>query len=167
MGAGIHGGFGQTKGRSANIYTRRKGYTHQKEVNGHKVIPKPLFNKLINKVKKSGAIITQNEEAEAICALQGGSACTIEQEIFLTESPTISDLLEEIHHFYQNKNHKNYDKDATERMLLNEIETQHYLLDVCSKKYNIPKEEIEQTKKNLRDYEISLKEYYRRMYYGY
>ena len=52
MGAGIHGGFGQTKGRSANIYTRRKGYTHQKEVNGHKVIQKTIFNKLINKVKK-------------------------------------------------------------------------------------------------------------------
>ena len=63
-----------------------------------------------------------------------------------TEDATVSDVLEEIHHFYQNKRGLNAQYNFRQRSILNEIDAKEYLLRVAEK-YHIPEDEIELTKK--------------------
>lgn len=67
--------------------------------------------------------------------------------------------MEETHHIIQNRQGLNDDKDLTLRGILNEIDAKKYLLKVA-KQYGIPREEIEETKIQLEQYQTALKNYY-------
>ena len=91
----------------------------------------------------------------------GMTASTIGDVVFLRSDCTVSDVLEEMYHFEQNRHGKNADKEIKLKRLLNEIDAQEYLLS-NSLKYKIPQEEIEITKQNLADYKKALEEYYKK-----
>ena len=82
---------------------------------------------------------------------QNASAVTYGNIIFFKKDATVSDVLEEVHHFYQNKTGLNIKYRAKQRIILNEIDAKEYVLSM-SDKYNIPKEEIELTKNQLKNY---------------
>ena len=84
-------------------------------------------------------------------AKNNASAVTYGDIIFFREDATVSDVLEEVWHFYQNKKGLNSQYAPRQRIILNEIDAKEYLLSVA-RKYNIPKEEIELTKKHLQSY---------------
>lgn len=88
------------------------------------------------------------------------SASTIVDTVFLRSDCIVSDVLEEMYHFEQNRNGLNADKNAVLRKILNKIDTQEYLL-TQSEKYIIPQEEIEVTNQSLLDYQKQLEKYYK------
>lgn len=136
----------------------RKGYTHRKRtVDGKQIIDKATYHKITNPAIKCGAEIrfAQGEYLQHI--QKYGSAVTIGDVIYFTPDVTVSDVLEEVHHFYQNKFGLNSKYPATQRRIMNEIDAQNYLLSV-TEKYNIPTEEVELTRENLRFYNEKKKE---------
>ena len=76
--------------------------------------------------------------------------------IYFREDMTISDVLEEIKHFYQNISKKFDRYNHKQRTAMQEIEAKKYLLKIAED-YDIPIEETEDTKKQLEDY-IKMKE---------
>lgn len=77
--------------------------------------------------------------------------------IMFRSDTTISDVLEETHHFWQNRRGMNDDKDISVRTALNEIDAKEYLISVAEK-YKIPVEETELTKQQLEYYKHWLEE---------
>ena len=76
--------------------------------------------------------------------------------ILLQDPPTTSEVLEEVFHFKQDMRGDYADIGGEEMVVRREIDAQNYLLSV-SERYNIPSSEVEQTKKNLKDYEDRLR----------
>ena len=148
----------QSKFDEIEVY--RKGKTHRKSAGDIEIIDEATYNKLIKPVKKNGGtIIRGTEEVEAHLARNGSTASCIGNILLFSENATISDVLEETYHFKQNLNRMNNRKPAKERLLLNEIDAQKYLLSV-SNKYHIPESEVRVTRENLAYYEHALEEYY-------
>lgn len=142
------------------LETYRKGNTHRKTVDGVEIIDEATYNKLIKNVKKNGGIVIRGiDEVEEHLANNGSTASCIGDAILFSKNATISDVLEETYHFEQNAKKMNNDKPGKERLLLNEIDAQKYLLSVADK-YHIPESELAVTRKNLEDYEKALEEYY-------
>lgn len=143
-------------------YYRNKGYTHRKLADdGNAIITEAEYRKIIAKPLSQGANIVRGDPYhEERLRKIGRRASSIGDTIFLRSDCTISDVLEEVYHFYQNRKGLNIDKDLELRRLLNEIDAQKYLLSV-TEKYNIPEMEVELTKANLKDYERDLAEYYK------
>lgn len=77
--------------------------------------------------------------------------------ILLQDPPTTSEVLEEVFHFKQDMRGDYAEIGGEEMIVRREIDAQNYLLSV-SKRYNIPSSEVEQTRKNLSDYEDRLRE---------
>lgn len=82
---------------------------------------------------------------------------TLGDVIYFTPEKTVSDVLEEVHHFYQNKKGLNNQYGRKQREILNEIDAKEYLLNVADK-YNIPLEEIEETKQHLKSYKKQMED---------
>lgn len=118
------------------------------------------LDQLLIPVKKLGAIIKKGTP-EAIRHLDSvdSAASVVGDVIFFREEVTISEALEEMHHFNQNRQKLNFDKDVRLMSILNEIDAKEYLLSV-QKKYNIPRDEIDFTKRQLESYKKELEEYY-------
>lgn len=149
-----------SQGRFEVLETYRKGRTHRKNVEGVEIIDETTYNKLIRKVKKNGGIIIRGtKEVEEHLARNGSTASCIGDIILFSKNATISDVLEETYHFEQNLKKMNNRKPAQERLLLNEIDAQKYLLSVADK-YHIPEVELVVTRENLANYEKALEEYY-------
>ena len=74
------------------------------------------------------------------------------------EDVTVSDVVEETRHFWQNKHRLNDDKSWNLRELLNEIEAKEYLIKE-QKKFNIPRAETLQTMKQLEGYRKQLEDF--------
>ena len=92
----------------------------------------------------------------------GASAAAIGTEILMfRQNATISDVLEETHHYWQNKQGLNDGIDDALRNILNEIEAKEYLISVAER-YKIPVEEQTLTQEQLQSYRDLLLEYYRR-----
>ena len=129
---------------------------------GHEIIDKPTYNKLTKDFIKSGGKILQDEEAQEHLRLVGASATYISgaKTILFKPDPTISDVLEEIYHYNQDKKNVFSNCNATEMFLRREIEAQEYLLSQA-KKYKIPLEQLQVTKINLEMYKKLLAEYLR------
>ena len=129
---------------------------------GHEIIDKPTYNKLIKDFIKSGGVILQDEEAQNHLKIVGASASYISgaNTILFKPDPTISDVLEEIYHYQQDKKNIFSNYSATEMFLRREIEAQEYLISQA-KKYKIPLEQLEVTKANLEMYKKLLNEYLR------
>lgn len=70
---------------------------------------------------------------------------------------TISDVLEEVHHFWQTRSGLNSEKPLKVRTILNEIDAKEYLISVADR-YKIPIEETELTRLQLEEYRIRLQE---------
>jgi hypothetical protein len=143
--------------------SRNRGKTHRKlSDSGNQVITAAEYQRITAEPLKHGVkIIRGDPYHEERLRKMHKSASTIGDTVFLSSDCTVSDVLEEMYHFEQNRKGLNSDKNATLRVLLNEIDAQEYLLSV-SEKYKIPQEEIEVTKQNLLDYQEKLEEYYRR-----
>ena len=77
--------------------------------------------------------------------------------ILFQDPPTTSEVLEEVLHFKQDMRGDYSDIGGEEMILRREIDAQNYLLSV-SKRYNIPRSEVEQTRKNLKAYTDRLRE---------
>lgn len=86
--------------------------------------------------------------------MNDASASTIGDVILFRINVTVSDVLEGTFHFRQNLRNRNADKTFKEQIILNGIEAKEYVLS-CQKKYRIPEEEHEQTKKRLKNYKRS------------
>ena len=112
-----------------------------------------IFNKLSKSIiNKGGKIVIATEENGLIGVLQGNRAATMDTVIYLREDMTISEVLEERKHFFQNISGK-FDKfESDVRIVKQEIEANEYLLSVKDK-FKIPLEEIEETKELLEYYQ--------------
>ena len=77
--------------------------------------------------------------------------------IMFRSDATISDVLGETQHFWQNRRGMNDDKPIDICTALNEIDTKEYLINVA-KKYKTPVEATEPTKHQLEHYKNMLKE---------
>lgn len=158
--ARINKSIAKSQDRFDKLETYRKGNTHRKNVDGIEIIDEVTYNKLIRNAKRNGGVIIRGtSEVEEHLAKNGSTASCIGDVLLFSKNATISDVLEETYHFNQNLKKMNHNKPAKERLLLNEIDAQNYLLSV-SDKYHIPESELEVTKKNLADYEKALEEYY-------
>lgn len=115
-------------------------------------------NKLTKEFRKRGGIVWQDDEAERYLFSRNASAMNLDEKtIVLQKKPTISEILEELYHAEQYRRGTLDPNDVISKVNA-EIEAQHYLLSV-EKRYNIPKEEIEQTKKNLKYWQKELNKY--------
>lgn len=106
------------------------------------------FNILSIEARKKGAnILLGSAEIEKHLDEVGASAAIVGDTLLFRKDVCISDVLEEVHHYFQNLDNLNSDKPEPLRTVLNEIEAKKYLLD-SSKKYKIPRNETETTKKH-------------------
>lgn len=139
--------------------TRKTGYTHQKATaDGTKVISQPLYNKLTNPIEKVGGLVLRGTpDVEEHLQKQGATALQVGDVIMFRSDATVSDVLEETHHFWQNRRGMNDDKPLDIRTALNEIDAKEHLLNVAEK-YKIPVEETELTKQQLEYYKNKLAE---------
>ncbi len=115
-----------------------------------------MFEKLTIKARKNGAIILKGtKEVEEHLDKMGAATSNIGDVLLFRKNVCISEVLEEMYHFEQNKIKLNNDKKEPLRTILNEIDAKQYLLDNASK-YKIPRKEIELTKKQLESYKNQL-----------
>ena len=162
--------FGRSEGSKAAWATRKKeaqsvgmtrkaGYTHQKTTDeGKKIISQPLYNKLTNPIEKVGGLVLRGTpDVEDHLQKQGATALQVGDVIMFRSDATVSDVLEETHHFWQNRRGMNDDKPIDIRTALNEIDAKEYLINVAEK-YKIPVEETELTKQQLEYYRNLLEE---------
>lgn len=139
--------------------TRKAGYTHQKTTaEGTKVISQATYNKLTNPIKRVGGLVLRGTpDVEEHLQKQGATALQVGDVIMFRSDATISDVLEETHHFWQNRHGMNDDKPIAIRTALNEIDAKEHLINVAEK-YKIPVEETELTKQQLEYYKKLLDE---------
>lgn len=123
-----------------------------------KFITDDKFDKLTIKARKNGALIIRGtEEVEKHLNDFGAAAANIGDVLLFRKDVCISEVLEETYHFEQNLRKQNDDKGEPLRSILNEIDAKEYLIN-NSKKYKIPRNEIEITMKQLEYYKNALKE---------
>ena len=155
-----HGGSGNVSEKgldkseeSGIMELYRKGSTHRKlSENGSQIIDKATYHKIVNPAIKSGADVRiADEEWEQHLREQNATAVTIGDIIIFRRDATVSDVLEEVHHFYQNKRGLNSEYGDIQRTILNEIDAKKFLL-TQTKKYHIPVEEVELTTSQLQSY---------------
>ena len=139
--------------------TRKAGYTHQKTTaEGTKIISQATYNKLTNPIERVGGLVLRGTpDVEEHLQKQGATALQVGDVIMFRSDATISDVLEETHHFWQNRRGMNDDKPIDIRTALNEIDAKEHLINVAEK-YKIPVEETELTKQQLEYYKNLLKE---------
>ena len=136
----------------------RKGSTHRRTSDsGHKIIDKATYHKITNPAVKAGADIRTAEGKILERLIENeATAVTYGDVIYFREDATVSDVLEEVHHFYQNKNGINSQYDARQRSIMNEIDAKEYVLSM-TEKYNVPVEEVELTKAQLESYKEEMR----------
>src|SRR5699024_6624836 len=89
----------------SDIIMYRKGSTHREtSADGRKIIDKATYHKITNPAIKKGADI-RIADGEILARLQKeqATAVTYGNVLFFRPDATVSDVLEEVHHFYQNK----------------------------------------------------------------
>jgi hypothetical protein len=154
--------FGKSVAKTSDsdiIEMYRKGSTYRKiSKSGNQIIDKATYNKITKPAIKKGADIriAEGEILERLNKVQA-TAVTYGKTIFFREDATVSDVLEEVHHFYQNKKGLNLKYGHKQRTILNEIDAKEYLCSVADK-YKIPKEEITVTEKQLESYKKEMEE---------
>lgn len=137
----------------------RKGNTHRKiSESGNKIIDMAMYNKITKPAIKKGADIriAEKDMLERLNK-QEASAVTYGDIIIFRPDATVSDVLEEVYHFEQNRKGLNSQYDSKQRMILNEIDAKQYLLSVIDK-YRIPPEETELTRKQLASYKRQMED---------
>ena len=126
---------------------------------GLEIIDEPTFNKITKKVRKMGALIIKGDsEATTHLERANATAACLGDILLFRDDATVSDVLEEVYHFKQNRIGLNNDKESVLRIILNEIDAKEYVL-LQAKKYKISQAEIEITKAHLEYYKNELKSY--------
>ena len=128
-----------------------------KASDGHEIIDDRTYKKLTNEFVRDGGLIIRGKDAERHLG-DGASASYLPgaKIAFIRDDATVSDVAEEMRHAYQDRTHMYGSKLTNELLLRREIEAQKYLIR-RRKRYKIPLEETEVTKRNLADYERRLK----------
>ena len=146
-----------------DIIYYRKGKTHRKiSDEGRQIIDKPTYHKIVDPAIKRGADIriADGEWLEHLNK-EGARAVTVGPVIYFRPDATVSDVLEEVHHFYQNRNGLNSQYGNKQRQILNEIDAKRYLLSL-TEKYHIPPDEVAETDYWLNKYLNDMEEMKRR-----
>lgn len=149
----------EKSGENGIIEMYRKGNTHRKiSESGNKIIDMAMYNKITKPAIKKGADIriAEKDMLERLNK-QEASAVTYGDIIIFRPDATVSDVLEEVYHFEQNRKGLNSQYDSKQRMILNEIDAKQYLLSVIDK-YRIPPEETELTRKQLASYKKQMED---------
>lgn len=138
-----------------DIISSDRVLTHRKtSTDGREIINQATYNKVTKSViKKGGEIITASDDNDWLRYLneRGATAVTIGDSIILRTDATTTEVLEEVFHFNQNREGLNSQYPTIQRMIMNEIEAQEYLISVADK-YKIPQAEREETKALLESY---------------
>ncbi|MBR5407643.1 MAG: hypothetical protein IK111_08375 [Lachnospiraceae bacterium] len=130
---------------------------HKRE--GYSFISDRRFKQLTANVRKKGAVILRGgEDIEEYLDLRKADALTIEKVMMFRQQVTLSEVLEEIHHFEQNLEGLNEDKDAILRGILNEIDAKEFLIK-NAKTFRIPRKETRETMMQLNMYYRMLEEW--------
>lgn len=126
----------------------------------YKPVSEERYNQLIVPLKAMGVTIMRGgEEIEKHLDARNAQASNLGKDVVLfREKVSISAILEETYHIIQNRQGLNDDKISELRTILNEIDAKKYLLKVASQ-YGIPREEIEETKMQLEQYQKALKKF--------
>lgn len=138
---------------SGIIEMYRKGSTHRKiSSSGEYIIDKATYHKITNPAIKAGADI-RIADGDVLKRMneKNATAVTYGDVIYFREDATVSDVLEEVYHFYQNKCDLNSQYGSRQRIIMNEIAAKEYLISV-KEKYKIPEDEVKLTKSQLESY---------------
>lgn len=129
-----------------------------KDPNKRKPINIVRQNMITKNFRQRGGIIYQNKDSDEYLKKIGAAALNYDDKtIVLQTKPTISEVLEELYHAEQHRKGEIDPNDPVSKIRA-EIAAQKYLLSV-EKRYNIPRSESEQTKKNLKYWKEELKKY--------
>lgn len=145
--------LGLTSAGNDGIIYMRKGKTHRKAAeDGHQIIDKALYYKITKPAIAKGADI-RIADGEWLEHMQKNHAraITIGETIYFRQDATVSDVLEEVYHFYQNLNGTNGQYGNAQRIIMNEIEAKQYLLTLTDT-YHIPQNEVDETVTGLAEY---------------
>lgn len=130
---------------------RNKDYNKRRPVN---IVRQ---NKLTHDFRQKGGKIWQDDESEQYLKSRKAAAMNLGADlIVLQKRATISEILEELYHAEQWRDGRLVDNPLSK--IKAEIEAQNYLLS-AKKRYNIPRSETEQTKRNLEYWKGELKKY--------
>ena len=123
---------------------------------GREIIDKATYHKLTNPViKRGGEIKFADEEWMRYLEKNDATAVTYDDVIIFRPDPTITEVLEEVYHFLQNRAGLNEEYPAKQRKIMNEIDAHEYLIRVADK-YKIPQMQREETKANLESYKTQM-----------
>ena len=144
--------------RLKNDSDKTKALFRNKDSNKRRPINIARQNRLTRDFRQNGGVIFQSPVGDQYLKKIGAAALNYnEKTIILPTKPTISEVLEELYHAEQYRNGKIDPNDNISKIKA-EIDAQNYLLSV-EKRYNIPRNESEQTKKNLKYWKEKLKKY--------
>ena len=151
----------ESSSKSGTIPSIENTLTHRRiSADGREIINKAVYHKLTNPVKRRGGnIITATVENGWMRYLdeRGATAVTFGDSIIFRPDATTTEVLEEVYHFEQNRAGLNSQYPAIQRMILNEIDAQIYLLSVADR-YKIPLSEVEEIRGILESYEMQMEE---------
>ena len=149
----------ESSSKSGTIPSIENTLTHRRiSADGREIINKAVYHKLTNPVKRRGGnIITATVENGWMRYLdeRGATAVTFGDSIIFRPDATTTEVLEEVYHFEQNRAGLNSQYPAIQRMILNEIDAQIYLLSVADR-YKIPLSEVEEIRGILESYEMQM-----------
>ena len=141
-----------------DVSDKTEGLFRNKDSNKRRPINIARQNRLTRDFRQNGGVIFQSLVGDQYLKKIGAAALNYnEKTIILPTKPTISEVLEELYHAEQYRNGKIDPNDYVSKIKA-EIGAQNYLLSV-EKRYNIPRNESEQTKKNLKYWKEELKKY--------
>lgn len=140
-------------GTGAEMTRRRTGER------GQEIIDKPTYNRLTRDFVRRGGIIIRGEEAARHLDSAGAFASYISgaNVAFIRDDASVTDVLEEMYHAEQDRTSMFGSIVDSRVFLLREIDAQKYLIN-AAKKYKIPLEEQNATKRMLAFYEEKLAE---------
>ena len=132
------------------------------ETINYKPVTDEQFEQLTIPLRKMGVTIMRgDDDTERRLKMFGAQGATLGSDVVsFRKNVSISTILEETYHIFQNRQGMNDDKEQRLRTILNEIDAKKYLLNVADK-YNIPRSEIEETKEHLKYYENALDNYFK------
>ena len=141
-----------------DVSDKTEALFRNKDSNKRRPINIARQNRLTRDFRQNGGVIFQSLVGDQYLKKIGAAALNYnEKTIILPTKPTISEVLEELYHAEQYRNGKIDPNDYVSKIKA-EIDAQNYLLSV-EKRYNIPRNESEQTKKNLKYWKEKLKKY--------
>lgn len=123
---------------------------------GHEIIDGATYGKLTRPFLRDGGIIIRGEDAARWLRDRATASYIAGEKIaFIRDDATVSDVLEEMYHAWQDRKHLFGTELNAETLCRREIDAQEYLISVAEK-YKIPESERSVTSKNLDFYKKRL-----------